>query len=89
MPPKLSPEMQRLIDVLKEHGKLVRYDGGFWHIPNCKMRKANNGPKVYYVPIHPTIEYFGYGTIKALKKRSAVIVTKLNEWGDDCEICLC
>jgi len=80
---KLSEEMQRCFDVLKTHKRLVRYAGGFWHIPDCEMKPGYNGGRIeYYVPIHPEIEYFGVGTIKALKKRGLIKTDKENKYGD-------
>lgn len=80
---KLSSEMQRCFNVLKTHKKLIRYKGGFWHIPNCELKPGYNGGKIeYYVPIHPEIDNFGYGTIKALIKRGIVKSDKIDKFGD-------
>jgi len=79
---KLSSEMQRCFDVLKLHKKLIRYKGGFWHIPNCELKPGYNGGRIeYHVPIYPDIEYFGAGTIKALFKRGFVKIENRDKFG--------
>jgi hypothetical protein len=83
----LSGEMQRLINAVKSHGSLIRYEGGFWHIPNCKLKPGYNGGRIeYYVPIYNDMEYFSYGTIKALKNRGLIKVTSFDNYGNDKEV---
>ena len=72
--------MERCLRVLQEHEYLTRYNGGFWHIPNCELKKGYNG--AYQVPIYPRIDWFGWSTIHALMKRNLLIITETNRYGD-------
>ena len=83
----LSSEMQRLCNVLQKHKKLIRYDGGFWHIEGCQLEPGYNGGRIeYYVPIHPELKYFAYKTIKALKRRELIKVTETDKYNRDISI---
>jgi len=67
---KLSPEMQKCIDMLNKHGKLIRYEGGFWAEENAKMKTMFNGNKD--MGLYP-IDNIGTNTIKALLSRNMII----------------
>lgn len=70
----LSPLQQEVVDSLKQHGVLLRYDRGFWSAPNVEMRKLNCGMPYGEVLI-PTW-HFGTNTIKAMLRKGIVVVTK-------------
>jgi len=77
----LSSEMKRCIDFIKNHGKIIRYDGGFWAEENAKLKPGYNGGKIeYYYPEN----HFGTNTIKSLLKRGVIITTgtKTSKYGE-------
>lgn len=77
----LSPEMKRCVDFISEHGKIVRYDGGFWAEENAVLKPGYNGGRIeYYYPEN----HFGTNTIKSLIKRGVIIttVTKTSKYGE-------
>lgn len=71
---KLSREMERCNNYLKEVGTLVRYRGGFWAVEGLQV-KPDTG-----APIGP---WFGTGTIDALYRRELLVFADEREgrWG--------
>lgn len=77
----LSPEMKRCVDFIKEHGKIIRYDGGFWAEENAELKPGYNGGRIeYYYPEN----HFGTNTVKSLLKRGVIITirTKTSKYGE-------
>lgn len=70
-PPKLTAEMKKCLDALKEHGKLVRYRGGFWSTVNAELDPIEKWPKWY----------IGTKTIDALIRRNLIAGTGQKESG--------
>ena len=66
---KLSPTMQNVLDILKEHKELVRYKGGFWSWNGVEFkRRTFNRMDCYDVPAwHCDVK-----TLRALHKRGLV-----------------
>ena len=70
---KLSAVMQEVLEVLKEHKELVRYDGGFWSWKGIELKRTTfNRMDNLYVPIwHCDVK-----TLRALHKRGLVELDK-------------
>lgn len=74
---KLSPEMQRCLDIIKEHGCIVRYTGGFWQKPNDELKGefhpglSGINPDGGRYPLNAV----GTNTINALEYRGLIIAT--------------
>ena len=62
----LSTKMEEAVRIMKAHGKLIRYDGGFWSWINVEIHDA-------------PIWYCGVGTLRALAKRGAIILDEENK----------
>ena len=76
----LSATMQDVLEVLKEHKELVRYDGGFWswkgvEIKRTTFTRMNN----FDVPVWNC----DVKTLRALRKRGLV---ELDEVANICKI---
>lgn len=74
----LTPEMQRCLDIIKQHGCIVRYQGGFWQKPNDELKglipdgMAGRGPAGdFKYPLNS----IGTNTINALVSRELIIAT--------------
>jgi hypothetical protein len=64
---KLSPVMQEALDVIKQHGHLIRWPGGYWTYDGVPVKR----------PRHQLVEavpewWCGISTVKALEKRGYV-----------------
>lgn len=68
---ELSPTMQKAVEFIREHGSIVRYQGGFWNKPGCTnyFEYANSSG-------------FGTTTIDALAKRGVIEYTEWKEKTD-------
>lgn len=59
--------MQKALELIKEHDKIVRYRGGFWAQPNAPMKLLNS--------LEDTVipkDSFGTQTVEALYKRGLI-----------------
>jgi len=65
---KLSPTQEEAIAKLREHGKLIRYSGGFWSAPGVPFK--------YTYPGSPLEWEFGTSTIHALLKLGVLAVAE-------------
>lgn len=72
----LSEKMEGAVRVMKAHGKLIRYDGGFWSWDGVAIHHCRNGAGAYDVPIW----HCGVGTLRGLKKRGVVILDEENKF---------
>ena len=66
----LTSEMLRCLEIIKQHGSIVRYRGGFWQKPNdeCAKKFIDRGQLVYNYPA----EHISTGTLKALHARGLI-----------------
>jgi hypothetical protein len=64
---KITAEMQRALDILKEHGSIDRYPGGFWAQPNAEMAHSAGCQPFDYPK-----GYVGTVTLKALLTRNLI-----------------
>ena len=71
----LSEKMEEAVRVMRVHGKLIRYDGGFWSWVNVEIHRHKNGADTYESPIW----YCGVGTLRALVKRGVVTLDEENK----------
>lgn len=77
---KLSPKMQEVLDILKEHKELVRYNGGFWSWKGVEIKRTTyNRMDNFDVPVW----WCGVETLRALHKRGLV---ELDEVTNICKI---
>lgn len=73
----LTPEMQRCLDIIKDHGCIVRYAGGFWQKPNDELKgefsvgMSGINPEGGKYPLNS----IGTNTINALVSRELIIAT--------------
>lgn len=67
----LSPTMTETLQLIQEHGKLIRYDGGFWSWKDAAQKPLYNGGKLLcMVPVwHCDVK-----TLRALEKRGLVVL---------------
>ena len=72
---QLSSEQKRCIDIIKQHGSVRRWPGGFWQHPGCPGKNESNNGDSYFVPL----EYICTNTIKSLLNKGLLIIleTKL------------
>lgn len=64
---RLTPEMQKAMDIINEHGKLKRYRGGYWAQEGAKMKLLNS--------LEDTIipkDSVGTPTVEALARRGLI-----------------
>lgn len=73
---KLSPEMEKAIALFKEHGKLVRYRGGYWAQEKAPMRVLDFMEPDLLAPK----DSFGTTTMEALHKRGLIQATEWKAW---------
>lgn len=66
----LSAKMEEAVRIMKAHGKLVRYDGGFWSWVGVEIHHYRNGADTYDCPIWNC----GVRTLRALAKRRIIIL---------------
>lgn len=72
----LSTKMEETVRIMKAHGKLIRYNSGFWSWSGVEMHISRNGADIYKHPIW----YCGIGTLRALAKRGIVILDEENKF---------
>lgn len=66
---ELSEPMKAALDKMKEHGRLVRWPGGYWTFPNCPSRPTPNGAAPEWWTITQTINGLARrGTIKVVER---------------------
>ena len=70
----LSPKMQKAYNRLKEHGRLIKYRGGFWSAPEVETRTS----LVTGYPIPAW--FFCTSTIQGLIRRDLARVVKERCW---------
>lgn len=67
----LSETMIKTLNIMDEHEKLVRYDGGFWSWENAELKPLYNGGNfLCMVPCW----YCNVKTLRALKTRGLVFL---------------
>jgi hypothetical protein len=66
----LTSEMQRALDIIKEHGSIDRYPGGFWARPCADMVHSGGCPPFDYPK-----GFVGTVTLKALLTRGLIKAT--------------
>ena len=82
----LTSEQKRCIDVIKEHGCIIRYEGGLWQKPNDKLKGFI--PKEIGGQLkedwHYPLEGIGTVTIKSLLTRNIIKAseTKKTQYGE-------
>lgn len=66
----ITPEMARALKIIKEHGSLMWFKGGFWHHPGAEMIEipADRHTRAYS---HPK-DYVRTNTVKALNRRGYI-----------------
>ncbi|MTI15211.1 hypothetical protein [Sansalvadorimonas verongulae] len=72
---KLSPEMQKAFNRLQEHGRLIKYSGGFWSAPGVACRKSHLGTGLRIPAWH-----YGTRTIQGLIRRDLARVVRERKW---------
>lgn len=63
---RLSPTQREALEVVRTHGSLVRYRGGFWSWPDAPGRTSADG---VFIPK----KSFGASTVDALWRRGLVV----------------
>lgn len=72
----LSAKMEETIRIMKVHGKLIRYSGGFWSWVGVEMHLSRMGADTYKHPIwHCDVK-----TLRALAKRGVVLLDEENKF---------
>lgn len=71
----LSAKMEEAVRIMKAHGKLIRYDGGFWSWAGVEIHHCKNGAGTYSCPIW----YCSVLTLRALAKRNIVTLDEENK----------
>lgn len=64
---KLSLEMEKCLESIQNHGKLIRFKGGFWCNEDVEMQTFQG----HTFPV----SYYNWGTIKALLDRDLIEAT--------------
>ncbi len=67
---ELSEEMRRCLSEITEHGKIVRYTGGFWAQEGLPVNDLGS-PQM-----NGESHYFSFGTIRALVERLLIRVDR-------------
>lgn len=70
---QITEEMQKALDIIQEHGSIVRYKGGFWARPGAEMGRHRGGPASQHYD-YPLGTWVRHGTLAALFKRGLVEV---------------
>lgn len=71
---KLSKTMSITLEIMRTHGRLVRWPGGFWTYPNCPSKIEVSGwKKPHAVPEW----YVAANTLNALADRGLAILQKV------------
>lgn len=68
---QLSREMQKAYDMIKEHGKLVRYNGGFWAKESSPMKPISFLEPETLVPV----TFVHTKTVEALYNRGLIVIS--------------
>lgn len=69
----LSRTMLKTIEMMRQHGGFVRYDGGFWSWENVELKPLYNGGMfLCNIPIW----YCDVKTLRALEKRGIVALNE-------------
>lgn len=71
----LSAKMEESVRIMRTHGKLIRYDGGFWSWVGVEIHHCRNGADTYRCPIW----YCSVRTLRALDKRHIVTLDEENK----------
>jgi hypothetical protein len=75
---KITPEQQRALDIIQQHGSICRYEGGFWAKPNDEIagvfKKELSGR--LDCDFHYPENHVGTNTIKALLKKGLIEVSE-------------
>lgn len=82
---KISSEMEKCLAAIVEHGKLVRFQGGFWTAEGVEWKKKwSNQLQSYTDENDYPVWYYRWGTIEALVKRGRVKITatKAGKYGE-------
>jgi hypothetical protein len=66
---ELTPTMQQAVEFIRQHGSIVRYQGGYWNRPGC----------VHYGEY--SAGSFGSSTIDGMAKRGIIEYTEWKERG--------
>ena len=75
---QLSNKMLETLEMIKQHGKLIRHSGGFWSWTEIELKPLYNGREfMCMVPIW----YCDVKTLRALQKRELVV---LDEQAKEC-----
>lgn len=73
----LTPSQKEVLDSLKQHGKLLKYSGGFWSAPDVALKRLGGGPGGdLMIPAWS----FGTNTIKAMLRKGIIIATEQKTW---------
>lgn len=65
--------MNRALEIIKEHGSIVRYPGGFWHKPDAPLKYSGGLPsQSFYYPEG----YIGTNTLNSLLNRELIEVAE-------------
>lgn len=72
----LSQTQLECIETLKEHGKLIKYSGGFWSAQNVEIKHVPCTPDPYDAPTW----YISTRTINALIKKGVLKITAEKSW---------
>ena len=72
----LSAKMEEAVRIMKAHGKLIRYDSGFWSWVGVEIHYCRNGVNTY---LRLPIWHCGIGTLRALVKRQIVTLDEESE----------
>ena len=78
---KLTPEMKRALEMLKTHGELIRYKGGFWSYEGATMAVMGIRNRDETDFVYP-VEHVGLQTLEALERRDMIEVSETKAgWG--------
>ena len=73
---KLSETMINTLEIMKQHGNLRRYDGGFWSWENANLKPVYNGKTFMYMLPEWSCDV---KTLRALAKRNLVVLDEVKK----------